>query len=201
LRLIVISHNRGNRICKATIETPISKERRKEIKKSNSTNILSHRSIANLTSNINFLAAGLLGGRLGAEITLFLAAIVEHTIEGVGVRKSFTDTFEILLSHGTVPVALHAATSRIVCKANKRTILVCIKLCRVVQLTYTALIAGDVFSKQLLAFGLRDGCIDATAVAIGGTVVAVTFVPLALSLRFQQSSGNLPIAWWPTVSV
>jgi len=79
-----------------------------------------------------------------------------------------------------VPVTLHAATARVVGKADQRTILVRIEVLGVVKLTHTTLKAVDVLSKQLLAFGLCDGCIDAVAVAVGGAVVTVTCIFLAL---------------------
>lgn len=96
---------------------------------------------------LNPLATGLLGGSLGAEVTLRLAAVVQHAVEGIGVRKSLADTLEVLLRHRTVPVSLHAATARVVGKANQRTILVRIEVLGIVQLANTALIGINVLGK------------------------------------------------------
>ena len=98
-------------------------------------------------STLNPSATGLLVGSLGAEVTLRLAAVVQHAVEGICVRKSFADALEVLLRHRSVPVSLHATTARVEGKANQRTILVRIEVLGIIQLAHTALIGINVLGK------------------------------------------------------
>lgn len=135
-----------------------------------------------------------LGGS-GAELALLGAAVVQHAIESVGIRKSLTDTLEILLGHSAVPVVLDTAAARVVRKANQRAVLVGVEVLGVVHLANTVLEALDILGEQLLALSLGDRGAEAAAVTVGRAVVAVacihSFSTIRGNLRGNLEGGKL----------
>jgi hypothetical protein len=129
---------------------------------------------------MNLCAARLGSGGLATESTLLLAAVAEFTTQGVCGWESFANAFEVLLGHCATPPFLDASTSRVVCEADERSVLVRVQVLRVGHGADTTLILLNIPLKESSTLGSSDRGVQAVATSALNAVVAESLSDVSL---------------------